>query len=61
MNRSRENVPENIKKYIEKLYGISYHEWIKLSSIMSASFEKKKREAEREFSLSNEKDIYNPL
>ena len=56
-----EKIPENIKKYIEKLYGISYQEWVKLNAIISASFEKKKREAEREFNLSNENDIVNPF
>lgn len=61
MYGSYENIPENIKKYLENLYGISYQEWVKLSAVISASFEKKKREAEREISLSNENDIVNPF
>ena len=56
-----ESIPENIKKYIESLYGITYMEWVKRSTIINASFDKKKGEAEREFSLSSDEDICNPF
>lgn len=33
-----EDIPENIQKYIEALYGISYNEWLKASAILSKKF-----------------------
>ena len=55
------DIPENIKKYLQGLYGISYQEWTKLEAIINSSFDKKKREAERQFSISSKDDIYNPF
>ncbi len=56
-----EDIPENIQKYIEALYGISYNEWLKVSVILSKSFDKKRSEAEKEFCLTSENDIVNPF
>ncbi len=54
-------IPENIKKYISALEGISYFEWIKLQHTINQYFEKKKHEAEREFSIVPEEVTYYPF
>ena len=53
--------PQDIVRYIEALYGITYHEWCRLSTIISKSFDKKRSEAEKDFRLASEKDIINPF
>ena len=55
------DIPENLKKYVEALYGISYNEWSKVSAIISRSFDKKRSEAEKEFRLTSKNDIVNPF
>lgn len=55
------NIPKNIRKYVEALYGISYNEWLKVSAILSMSFDKKRSEAEKDFRLTSENDIVNPF
>ena len=53
-------IPENIRKNIEKLYGISYQDWLKLRHIIDQSFERKRGEADKRLHLSSEEDIFNP-
>lgn len=55
------NLPEQLRKKIEALYGISYLEWIKLRSIIDQSFEIKRGEADKRLHLSCEEDIFNPF
>ena len=55
------DIPENIKKMLEALYGISYLDWIKLSNIINKSFAKKRGEADKCLHLSSEEDIFNPF
>lgn len=55
------DIPENIKKRVEALYGISYSEWNKLSHIINESFKKKRGEADKSLCLSSEADIFNPF
>lgn len=54
------DIPENIRKKIEKLYGISYQDWLKLRYIIDQSFERKRGEADKCLHLSSEEDVFNP-
>ena len=52
--------PENIMKYVRRLYGITALEWYKVQHIIGQSFEAKKKEAEKTICLSSDEDIINP-
>ena len=55
------NIPPNIQKRIEALFGISFEEWQKVKLIMDQSFDKKREEAERGLKIDSAGDIYNSV
>ena len=55
------DIPPNIQKRIEALYGISFEEWELLKTIIDQSFDKKREEAEKGFKIDSQKDIENTI
>lgn len=55
------DIPPNIQKRLEALYGMSYSEWQHVSKIINDSFDKKREEAEKGFKIESEKDINNTI
>ena len=55
------DIPPNIQKRIEALYGISLEEWVLLKTIIDQSFDKKREEAEKGFKIDSQKDIENTI
>ena len=55
------DIPPNIQKRIEALYGISFEEWVLLKTIIDQSFDKKREEAEKGFKIDSQKDIENTI
>ena len=55
------DIPPNIQKRIEALYGISFEEWGFLKIIIDRSFDKKREQAEKGFKIDSQEDIENTI
>ncbi len=55
------DIPPNIQKRIEALFGISFEEWLKVKYIIDESFDKKKEEAAKGFRIDSAQDISNSV
>ena len=54
-------IPKEIKKYIEALDGISYFDWLKLQHTIQRHFDSKRHEAERKFRIVPNEITYYPF
>lgn len=55
------DIPPNVQKRLEALFGISYQEWLHVRRIIDDSFDNKKAGAEKGFKLESEKDVHNKI
>ena len=56
-----QNIPPNIKKRLEPLFGISFEDWQTVKLIMDQSFDKKREEAEKGIKIDSAGDIHNSV
>ena len=55
------DIPPNIQKRLEALFGISFEEWQSVRFIMDQSFDKKREEAEKGIKIDSAGDIHNSV